>query len=117
MNKVLRWFKHKNMSQFSTGSVRDFLPENCFLNLDDDDEGTLNLVSQFTDTYLTRQPSENELECGDAGDSSVSDTDSDSGSVNVPFELRDEDKKFDSDVQLFRDSGCGCRLDDGKAFL
>ena len=96
------------MSQFSTGSVRDFLPENCFLNLDDDDEGTLNLVSQFTGTYLTRQPSENELECGDAGDSSASDTDSDSGSVNVPFELRDEDKKFDNDVQQIRDSGCGC---------
>ena len=66
MNKVLRRFKHKNMSQLSTRSVRDFLPENCFLNLDDDDEGTLNLVSQLTDTYLTRQSSENELECGDA---------------------------------------------------
>ena len=108
MNKVLRRFKHKNMSQLSTGSVRDFLPENCFLNLDDDDEGTLNLVSQFTDTYLTRQSSENELECGDADDSSSSDTDSDSGCVNVSFELRDKD----SDVQRFRDSGCGCRLDE-----
>ena len=111
MNKVLRQFKHKNMSQLSTGSVRDFFkPESCFLNLDDDDEGTLNLVCQFTDTYLTRQASENELGCGDAGDSSSSDTDSDSGCVNVPFELRDED----SDVQRFRDS---CRLDDSKSFL
>ena len=89
------------MSQLSTGSVRDFLPENCFLNLDDDDEGTLYLVSQFTDMYLIRQSSENEPECEDASDSSASDTDSDSGSVNVPFELRDEEKKFDSDVQRF----------------
>ena len=77
----------------------------------------MNLESQFTDKYLRRQSSENEPECGDAGDSSSSDTDSDSGSVNVPFELRDEDKNFDSDVQRFRDSGCGCQLDDVKAFL
>ena len=65
------------MSVINRVSQGFFLPENCFLNLDDDDEGTLNLVSQFTDTYLTRQSSENELECGDAGDSSSSDTDSD----------------------------------------
>ena len=108
MNKVLRRFKHKNMTQLSTGSVWGFLPENCFLNLDDDDEGTLNLVSQFTDTYQTRQSSENELECGDADDSSSSDTDSDSGCVNVSFELQDKD----SDVQRFRESRCGCRLDE-----
>ena len=92
------------MSQLSTGSVRDFFYQNCFLNLENDDEGTLNLVSQFMDTYLTHQSSENELECGDTDDSSSSDTDSDSGCVNVSFELPDKD----SDVQRFRDSGCGC---------
>ena len=50
------------MSQSSTGSVRDFLPDNCFLNLDDDDEGTLNLVTKFTDTYFNRPLLENELD-------------------------------------------------------
>ena len=111
MNKVLRRFKHKNMSvinRVSPEGQSGIFNQKTFLNLDDDDEGTLNLVSQFTDTYLTRQSSENELECGDAGDSSSSDTDSDSGCVNVSFELRDKD----SDVQRFRDSGCGCRLDE-----
>ena len=97
--------------RYQQGQSGIFYPKTVFLNLDDDDEGTLNLVSQFTDTYLTcltRQSSENELECGDAGDSSSSDTDSNSGCVNVSFELRDKD----SDVQRFRDSGCGCRLDE-----
>lgn len=102
------------MSQSSTGSVRDFLPDNCFLNLDDDDEGTLNLVTQFTDTYFNRPLPENELDLANLSDSSsVSDSDSD-GNVDVPFDLRGEDVKFDSDVQRFRETGCGCQLDDGR---
>ena len=94
------------MYQISTGSVRDFLPENCFLNLDDDDERTLNLVTQFTDTYLTHQSVENEADGdGNSSDSSSSNSDSDSENFNVPFELRDEDKKFDSDVERVKERG------------
>ena len=79
------------MSQSSTGSVRDYLPDNCFLNLDDDDEGTLNLVTKFTDTYFNRPLPENELDRENSSDSS-SDSDSDSDSdVYVPFDLRGED--------------------------
>ena len=100
------------MSQSSTGSVRDFLPDNCFLNLDDDDEGTLNLVTKFTDTYFNRPLPENELDRANSDDSS-SDSDSDSD-VDVPFDLRGEDVKFDSDLQRFRETGCGCQLDDGR---
>ena len=101
------------MSQSSTGSVRDFLPDNCFLNLDDDDdEGTLNLVTKFTDTYFNRPLPENELDRANSDDSS-SDSDSDSD-VDVPFDLRGDDVKFDSDLQRFREAGCGCQLDDGR---
>ena len=100
------------MSQSSTGSVRDFLPDNCFLNLDDDDEGTLNLVTKFTDTYFNHPLPENELDQANSDDS-LSDSESDSD-VDVPFDLRGEDVKFDSDVQRFREMGCGCQLDDGR---
>ena len=88
-----------------------FYPKNCFLNLDDDDEGTLNLVTQFTDTYLTHQSVENEADGdGNSSDSSSSDSDSDSENFNVPFELREEDKKFDSDVERFKRGGVAVDL-------
>ena len=48
------------MSQLSSASVKDLLPENCFLNIDDDDEGTLNLVRTCTGSYLTCSAMKNE---------------------------------------------------------
>ena len=80
------------------------------MNLDDDDEGTLNVVTKFPDTYFNRPLPENELDRANSNDS-LSDSDSD---VDVSFDLRGEDMKFDSDVQRFRERGCGCQLDDGR---
>ena len=46
---------------------------------------------------------------------SSSDSNSDSdGNVDVPFDLRGDDVKFDSDGQRLRETGCGCQCDDGR---
>ena len=39
------------MSQNTTSSVRDLLPDNCFLNLEDDDNDTLDLVTDVNYSY------------------------------------------------------------------
>ena len=71
-------------------------------------------MTKFTDTYFKHPLPENELDRENSSDSS-SDSDSDSDSdVDVPFDLRGEDVKFDSDVQRSRETRCGCQLDDGR---
>ena len=47
------------LSSFSASSVRDLLPDICCLNIEDDDEGTLSLVTRFTDSYLSHSTTEN----------------------------------------------------------
>ena len=47
------------LSSFSASSVRDLLPDSCCLNIFDDDEGTLSLVTRFTDSYLSHSTTEN----------------------------------------------------------
>ena len=39
--------------------MRDLLPDSCCLNIEDDDEGTLSLVTRFTDSYLSHSTTEN----------------------------------------------------------
>ena len=39
------------MSQSTTTKVKDFLPDNCFLNLEDDDNEPLDLMADVNNTY------------------------------------------------------------------
>ena len=112
------------MSQLSSASVKDLLPENCFLNIDDDDEGTLNLVTTFTCSYLTHSAVENEGNSDSDGDSDPSSDvssgecqSSDGPSRFIPFDIRPEDKLQEDEVKQFADRGCGFRLDDGNVML
>ena len=50
--------KMSQLSSFSASSVRDLLPDSCCLNIEEDDEGTLTLVTRFTDSYLTHTTTE-----------------------------------------------------------
>lgn len=109
------------MSQISTASVRDLLPENCCLNLEDDDEGTLNLVTEFTDSYLTHELKNSDYSGSDSScdsDGNISENGHENGSsdddVSVPFDVRAEDHKYDDEVSQFRERGCRCRLDNGE---
>ena len=69
------------MSQSTTTSVKDFLPDNCFLNLEDDDNETLDLMTDVNNTYYPTPESEHlrnehfDLENVE----SASDSDGDSG--------------------------------------
>ena len=67
------------MSQSTTSSVRDLLPDNCFLNLEDEDNATLDLVTDVNNNFYSNtneQPVTDDLDFENAGDS-----DSDSGST------------------------------------
>ena len=78
-------------------------------------EGTLSLVTKFTDSYLAHSTIELENNSGSESDKNTdSDASSESESEEVPFEIRSEDKIMDDEVNRFRDGGCGCHLDDGK---
>ena len=102
------------LSSFSASSVRDLLPDSCCLNIEDDDEGTLSLVTRFTDSYLSHSTTENvNFPDSDHSDSELS-TQSTDSEAEVPFDIRPEDQILDDDINKFRDKGCGCHLDDGK---
>ena len=98
------------LSSFSASSVRDLLPDSCCLNIEDDDEGTLSLVTRFTDSYLSHSTTENV----NFPDSDHSDSESSDSEAEVPFDIRPEDQTLDDDINKFRDKGCGCHLDNGK---
>ena len=105
--------KMSQLSSFSASSVRDLLPDSCCLNIEDDDEGTLTLVTRFTDSYLTHTTTEQT----NNPDSDESDSDASTESESepeVPFDIRPEDQILDDEINRFRDRGCGCHLDDGK---
>ena len=108
--------KMSQLSSFSASSVRDLLPDSCCLNIEDDDEGTLTLVTRFTDSYLTHTTTEQT----NNPDSDESDSDASMESESehvVPFDIRTEDQILDDEINRFRDRGCGCHLDDGKIFF
>lgn len=92
------------LSSFSVSSVRDLLPDSCCLNIDDDDEGTLTLVTRFMDSYLTHTATEqaNNPDSDQNSDSEAS-TESESERTEVPFDIRPEDQILDDDVNKFRD--------------
>ena len=74
------------MSQLFASSVRDLLPESCCLNIEDDDEGTLSLVTKFTDLYLAHSTIELENNSGSESDKNTdSDVSSESESEEVYF--------------------------------
>ena len=69
------------MNQSTTTSVKDLLPDNCFLNLEDDDNETLDLMTDVNNTYYPTPESDHlrnehfDLENVE----SASDSDGDSG--------------------------------------
>ena len=106
------------MSQNTTSSVRDFLPDNVFLNLEDDDNDTLDLVTDVNDSYYSSTNTDHlinqqfDLENLE----SAGDSDSDSGGeaeVGTVFERR-EDIAYSEDVSEFFRTGCGCQSVKGK---
>ena len=108
--------KMSQLSSFSASSVRDLLPDSCCLNIEDEDEGTLTLVTRFMDSYLTHTTTEQT----NNPDSDESDSDASTESESepeVPFDIRPEDQILDDEINRFRDRGCGCHLDDGKIFF
>ena len=107
--------KMSQVSAFSTSSVRDLLSDSCCLNKDDD-EGTLNLVTRFTYSYLVHSTLEQPNDPGSDSDSSA-ESDSEPEPAEIPFDVRPEDQILDKDISRFRDRGCGCHLDDGKIKL
>ena len=100
------------LSSFSASSVRDLLPDSC-LNIEDDDEGSLSLVTRFTDSYLSHSTTENVKFPDSDSDSELSIQSTDS-EAEVPFDIRPEDQILDDDINKFRDKGCGCHLNDSK---
>ena len=104
------------VSAFSTSSVRESIQDSCCLNIQDDDEGTLTLVTRFTDSYLVHSTSEQpNYPSSDSDSSAGSDFEPDPG--EIPFDVRPDDQILDDDINRFRDRGCGCHLDDGKINL
>ena len=101
------------LSSFSASSVRDLLQDSCYLNIEDDAEGTLLLVTRLTDSYLSHSLTEQLIPDCDYSDSELSTQSTDSKS-EVPFDIRPEDQRLDDDIDKFRDKGCGCHFDDGK---
>ena len=108
------------MSQNTTSSVRDLLPDNCFLNLEDEDNATLDLVTDVNNYFYSNtneQPVIDDLDSENAGDS-----DSDSGSTvsdtrdGVVFERSEDIALTDSLSEFFR-TGCGCHLVKGNDLL
>ena len=110
--------KMSQVSAFSTSSVRDLLPDSCCLNIQDDDEGTLSLVTRFTDSYLVHSTLEQSNDPSSDSDSSAeSDSEPKPAAAEIPFDVRPEDQILDDDISRFRDRWCGCHLDDGKIKL
>ena len=106
------------MSQDTTTSVRDFLPDNCLLYLEDDDNEALDLVTSVNTTYYsTTNSSLYDLENFEKSDSdSDSYSDSNSETVVTEFERR-EDIAYFEDVSDFFKTGCGCQSAKGKHIL
>ena len=104
------------MSQNTTSSVRDLLPDNCFLNLEDDDNDTLDLVTDVNDSYY---PSTNiypvTVQFDDLDIENGSDSDSDSAAFGdetkggTVYDMR-EDIQLSEDLSEFFKTGCGCKL-------
>ena len=109
------------MSQSTTTSVKDFLPDNCFLNLEDDDNETLDLMTDVNNTYYPTPESDHlrneHFDLENAESASDSDGDSgggeDDGSFRTVFERR-EDIEYAEDVSEFFKTGCGCQSVKGK---
>ena len=103
-------------SQSSTASsVRDRLPTNCFLNLSDDDEETLEQLVHVEDTFFslgTVVENINDPEYDSDSDSeNVQEDDQlhiDIGTVKI--EPSDEDIKYMKEIENFRSTGCECSL-------
>ena len=120
LEEYLKFVCRKTMSQNTTSSVRDLLPDNCFLNLEDDDNDTLDLVTDVNDSYY---PSTNidpvtvqfdDLDIENAGDSdsdsAASGGETEGGTV---FDRR-EDIQLSEDLSEFFKTGCGCKSVKGK---
>ena len=52
-NESFRLYFKMATSQSSTSSVRERLPDNCFLNLSDDDEDTLEQLQSVENTFFS----------------------------------------------------------------
>lgn len=106
-------------SQNSVSSVRDFLPDHCFLHLEDTDENTLDLITTVDADFYSRDKSRcrsvhacerrDSVEVEDRLDSSGSEA----SDIEVEFDRRPEDASYDEESRQFREHGCGCRFSDG----
>ena len=92
-------------------------PDNCFLNLEDDDNATVDLVTDLNNYFnenTNNQPVV-DIDSKKAVDSDDSDSDStvcDSGDA-VVFERSEDIELTDSQSDFFR-TGCGCHLVKGN---
>ena len=100
------------MSQSTTTSVKDFLPDNCFLNLQDDDINNTCYPTQESDHLRNEH-----LDLENVESASDSDGDSGSGENDGSFRTafgRREDIECAKDVSEFFKTGCGCQSVKGK---
>ena len=94
-------------------SVRDLLPENCLLNIDDGDfislEGITDVDEQFFRHVFTGQEEELALDSESSdGNGEQSDHECSAG-----FDHRVEDQHDLQQTRQFIDDGCGCKLVEG----
>lgn len=90
------------MSQSSAVSARDLLPDNCLLNLENDDDDTVNLVTDVDDMFYKTLSSQ-----------SFDEEPNNESANHIDFELREEDVKLDDETSSFLKNGCGCKYADG----
>ncbi len=103
------------MSQDTASSVRDLLPDFCFLNLEDDDYATLGSVLDVdVDYYKATDITDNELSGNefDIGGDGVVEVAGDD-----EFDYGAEDVRYFEEVSGFMANGCGCKLATGKSIL
>lgn len=114
------------MSQSTTQSVRDLLPDHCFLNVDDDDFVLLNEITDVEDSFFPKnsQVEENDLQCENSDSSSdcdneyheLSETGVEAVDVAHHFDYREEDLADIHQTETFLGEGCGCKLFNGLYF-
>ena len=102
----------------TTSSVRERLPDNCFLNLSDDDEDTLEQLQSVENTFFSLGSIVEDPTVATQVVSDTSQIDND-GEVyddmqNIEIEPSDEDIQYFKDIESFQQSGCGCSLLHGK---
>ena len=100
------------MSQSTTNSVRDFLPVDCLLNLEDEDFSALNSITEVNDLFHVHSEINNvDNDNVESDNDNHIDVDLDQ---ELMRDLRDYDKIDIAETEQFFDQGCGCKLLNGE---